>query len=216
MSFYHITKEWGCRSSYPRSRRQCRRHRQCLESHVPEKRWLSLTDYYWIKPLGSTLPWEEINLFDNDFKENLILGKISINDEKVKEYHPNSSLQGNLEKTWIIADGKRKLVKGNHDIYSSESINEVIISRAITDQGREAVGYSLMHIDGKKYDFGCVSDLFTSQKREIVSAYAILTSEVRTNNISSYEHFINVCAENGLDRDKVREYLEFEILMDFI
>ncbi|WP_027207473.1 hypothetical protein [Butyrivibrio fibrisolvens] len=177
---------------------------------------LSLTDYYWIRPLGSGLTWEDVNLFDNDFKENLLLGNISYNDDEVREYQPNSSLQGNLEKTWIIDNGIRKLVKGNHDIYSSESINEVIIGDAIKAQGRDSVCYSLLHIDGKNYDYGCISDLFTSQQKELVSAYAVITSEQKPNNISRYEHFINVCDKNGLDRNIVREYLEFEILIDFI
>ncbi|MCR5769809.1 MAG: hypothetical protein K6G87_01095 [Butyrivibrio sp.] len=177
---------------------------------------LSLTDYYWIRPIGSELTWEDVNLFDNDFKENLLLGKINYNDNEVDEYQPNSSLQGNLEKTWIIDNGIRKLVKGNHDIYSSESINEVIIGDAIVAQGRDAVTYSLLHIDGKNYDYGCISSLFTSQQKELVSAYAVMTSELKPNNISGYEHFINVCDKNGLDRNIVREYLEFEILIDFI
>ncbi|CBK74159.1 HipA-like C-terminal domain [Butyrivibrio fibrisolvens 16/4] len=177
---------------------------------------LSLTDYYWIRPIGSELTWEDVNLFDNDFKENLLLGKINYNDNEVEEYQPNSSLQGNLEKTWIIDNGIRKLVKGNHDIYSSESINEVIIGDAIVAQGRDAVTYSLLHIDGKNYDYGCISSLFTSQQKELVSAYAVMTSELKPNNISGYEHFINVCDKNGLDRNIVREYLEFEILIDFI
>lgn len=177
---------------------------------------LSLTDCYWIKPTNLELSWENVNLFDNDFKENLLLGKIRYNDSEVTEYQPNSSLQGNLEKTWIIDNGIRKLVKGNHDIYSSESINEVIISGAIKAQGRNAVTYSLIHIDGKTYDYGCISELFTSLEKELVSAYAVMTSEMRPNNISRYEHFINVCSRHGLDRDYVREYLEFEILIDFI
>ena len=177
---------------------------------------LSLTDYYWIRPLGMGITWEDVNLFDNDFKENLLLGKINYNENEALGYQPNSSLQGNLEKTWIIDRGTRKLVKGNHDVYSSESINEVIISEAIKAQGREAVQYSLLHIDGKDYDFGCISDLFTSQEKELVSAYAVMTSEQKPNDLSRYEHFINVCEKNGLDRNSVREYLEFEILIDFI
>ena len=177
---------------------------------------LSLTDYYWIRPMGSALTWEDVNLFDNDFKENLLLGKINYNENEALEYQPNSSLQGNLEKTWIIDGGIRKLVKGNHDVYSSESINEVLISEAIAAQGRDVVKYSLLHIEGKSYDYGCISDLFTSQKKELVSAYAVMTSEQKPNNISGYEHFINVCEKNGLDDNAVREYLEFEILIDFI
>lgn len=178
---------------------------------------LSLTDYYWIKPYNQDISWEQVNLFENDFKENLLLGKIRFNDkDEVKEYQPNSSLQGNLEKTWIIDNGIRKLVKGNHGELSSESINEVIISETVKRHKRSAAQYELISIKGKPYDYGCISPLFTSLDAELVSAYAVITSEVKPNNISTYEHFINVCAKWGLDRDYVRESLEFEILIDFI
>ena len=58
--------------------------------------------------------------------------------------------------------------------------------------------------------------MFTSLSLELVSAYAVITSEIKENHVSTYEHFINVCGKNGLDQDAVREYLEFEIQMDFI
>lgn len=178
---------------------------------------LSLTDHYWIKPVNQDLTWEQVNLFENDFKENLLLGNIQLQgDSDVPSYQPNSSLQGNLEKTWIIDKGTRKLVKGNHSELSSESINEVIISKAIKKQGMPATRYDLLRIKGKPYDYGCISPIFTSQDRELVSAYAVATSEIKPNNISLYEHFINICGKNGLDKDYVRNFLEFEILIDFI
>lgn len=179
---------------------------------------LSLTDYYWVRPLGARILWEQVNLFNNDFKENLLLGNLKLqhNSNDSLEYQPNSSLQGNLEKTWIIDNGIRKLVKGNHAELSSESINEVLISEAIKAQGKQAATYDLLHVKGKPYDYGCISPMFTSLSLELVSAYAVITSEVKENHVSSYEHFISVCSNNGLDRDIVREYLEFEIQMDFI
>ena len=178
---------------------------------------LSLTDYYWIKPIDHDLSWAQVNLFENDFKENLLLGKIRINEnDEIPEYQPNSSLQGNLEKTWIIEKDARKLVKGNHGELSSESINEVLVSGAISCHNRPAAQYDLISIKGKPYDYGCVTPMFTSLGSELVSAYAVITSENKANNISTYEHFINVCEKNGLDRNYVREYLEFEILIDFI
>ena len=176
---------------------------------------LSLTDYYWIKPLKSDLTWEQVNLFDNDFKDDLLLGNIS-NGNNPATYTPHSSLQGNLEKTWIINNGKRYLVKGNYGSLSSESINETIISDAFSKQGLDSLKYSLIHIDGKPYTFGCISELFTSKKEELVSAYAVVTSEIKKNDVSMYEHFINVCSLNGLDRDYVRHFLEVQIMMDFI
>ena len=176
---------------------------------------LSLTDYYWIKPINSPLEWKDVNLYDNDFKENLLLGSIENKRDNIIEYSPNSSLQGNIEKTWIIDNGKRCLIKGNHDQLSSESINEVIISNAYEKQKIPTVVYSLIRIKGKEYKYGCISEAFTSKEEELVSAYAVITSEIKRNDISVYEHFINVCEKNGLDRDYVRKTLESQILMDF-
>ena len=178
---------------------------------------LSLTDYYWISPVTRELSWEQVNLFENEFKENLLLGKIQVPEENnFTTYQPNSSLQGNLEKTWIIDKGVRKLIKGNHSELSSESINEVIISDAVRKQGMPSAQYALIKIKGKPYNYGCISPIFTSLSLELVSAYAVITSEIKPNNISVYEHFINVCHKNGLDKDYVRNYLEFQILIDFI
>lgn len=178
---------------------------------------LSLTDYYWIKPMNMDLTWEQVNLFDNDFKDNLLLGTIKIRDEEdTLHYTPNSSLQGNLEKTWVIDQGIRKLVKGNHSDLSSESINEVIISQAIKEQGVNCASYDLIEIKGKPYDYGSISPIFTSQNLELVSAYAVMTSEIKPNHISSYEHFIGMCVKNGMNESDVRHYLEFEIEMDFV
>ena len=83
---------------------------------------LSLTDYYWVKPVQSSLTWEDVNLFDNDFKKNLL---VRIDDASPGSHTPNSTLQGQLEKSWQIRNGKRILIKGNTDVTSSESINEV-------------------------------------------------------------------------------------------
>lgn len=35
---------------------------------------LSLTDHYWMQPIGEELYWEELNFYDNDFSDEL--GKI--------------------------------------------------------------------------------------------------------------------------------------------
>lgn len=185
------------------------------EVYLTKNLGLSLTDDYWINPVTGDLTWEKVNLFENNFKENLLIGSI-YNREESEEYTPNSSLQGNLEKTWIIRDGVRKLVKGNHTNLSTESINEVLIARAIQRQSMPSAEYKLIRVKGKPYDYGCISPIFTSPSAELVSAYAVITSENKRNDVSSYEHFIQVCSKNGLDESYVRRYLEFQISMDFI
>jgi hypothetical protein len=171
---------------------------------------LSLTDYYWIKPVNRNIKWADVNLFDNDFKENVMT---SIGDEIA----PNSSIGGELEKSWIIKDGKRCLLKGNHGELSSESINEAIAAKLHEMQGYgNYTKYELIHIKEKPYDWGCLSQAFTSQELELVSANAVMTSEKCPEGRSRYEHLIKVAGHHGMDEKQFRRDLEYQILTDYV
>lgn len=176
---------------------------------------LSLTDYYWVKPITSSLTWRDVNLYENDFKENIL---VSINkpEAKTKTYNPNSSLLGELEKSWIILNGERYLIKGNRTELSHESLNEFIISQAYKMQGYDNyTSYELLKIKDRNYEYGCMSKQFTSLQRELILAYAIVTSEHKPNNISYFEHFVNICAKNGIDKTQLHHDLDIMIQMDF-
>lgn len=179
---------------------------------------LSLTDYYWISPIDSRLTWKDVNLFDNDFHGNIMIGEFGDEeDDKIPHYTPNGSLQGTLEKSWTILNGQRGLLKGNRNHLSSESINEVIASKVHKLQGFENyTDYKLIKINGRSYDYGCFSKLFTSKELELISAYEVVCSEKKPNDISSFEHFINVSAKHGMDKEVLRHYLDYTILTDFI
>ncbi|MBO5069868.1 MAG: hypothetical protein J6C37_05850 [Roseburia sp.] len=189
----------------------------CPEHYLIKNLGLSLTDYYWIKPIDSDLKWKDVNLFENDFRDNILSFPENDTNTRYPQYTPNSSLQGRLEKSWMIKDEKRILVKGNHDKYSSESINEVIAARIHELQGYDNyTKYGLVRIKNKYYDYGCYSEMFTSQKLELVSAYGVVTSEKQPNDMSSYEFFIHTCGRHGIDPGQLRRDLEYQIMTDFI
>ena len=63
---------------------------------------LSLTDYFWVKPIDSNLKWEDVNLFQNPFQNEWQVEKFSENEgDNIDIYNPNSSLQGQLEKNGL-------------------------------------------------------------------------------------------------------------------
>ena len=190
------------------------------EEYLTHNLGLSLTDYYWILPEGSSFSWEDINLYDNDFKENLILATDEPetgSTEGVPHYTPNGSLQGSLEKTWMIINGERCLLKGNRDNLSSEALNEIIASRLHELQEFDNyTRYYPLEIHNRDYDYGCYSKLFTSQRLELISAYTVVTSEKKPGDISYYEHFINICGQYGIDKEQLRMNLEYQIMTDFI
>jgi hypothetical protein len=188
------------------------------EDYLLKNLGLSLTDCYWISPMDSGLTWNDVNLFENELCEDIQIGtEGSGENDGMPHYTPNSSLQGSLEKCWTILDGERGMLKGNRDQFSAESINEVIAAKLHELQGFEAyANYRLIKINGREYDFGCFSRLFTSTKKELISAYDVVTSEKQPNDVSSYEHFINVCGKHGMDTDQLRAYLDYMILSDFV
>ncbi len=187
------------------------------EEYLISNLGLSLTDYYWIKPIDSDLTWETVNLFDNNFHKDMFLAPATSENEEIPRYSPNSSLQGDIEKTWTIVNGKRCLIKGNHGRYSSESINEVIASEIHKRQGYDNyTKYSLIKIKDKPYDYGCISEMFTSQNKELIPAWAICSCNKKNNNISYYEFFIEQCSQHGIDSEQLRSDLEYQIMTDFI
>ena len=76
--------------------------------------------------------------------------------------------------------------------------------------------YALFEIKKRDYDYGCISKLFTSQKEELISAYAVVTSEKQPNDKSSYEQFISLCKRHGIDGDQLRMEMEYQMQVDFI
>lgn len=216
-------KQWWKRRSIPISQgniRQMLERKGLLgpEDYLFQNLGLSLTDYYWISPMDSGMTWKDINLYDNDFHGNILLSEEEgENHDLIPHYTPNGSLQGTLEKSWTILDGERGLLKGNRDHLSSESMNEVIASKLHEMQGFENyTEYKLIKINGRNYDYGCYSKLFTSQELELISAYDVVCSEKKPNDVSHFEHFIHVCEKHGLDEYELRSYLDYMILSDFV
>lgn len=94
---------------------------------------LSLTDHYWMQPIGKMLYWKNLNFFENDFSDELgsLLtdsNKVDV-DVNISKFSPSSSVIGEMKKKWIIKDGVRYLMKVNANDYGQQSVNELIASR---------------------------------------------------------------------------------------
>lgn len=220
---YDWLKQWWKRRAVPISQGKIRsmlEEKGLLgpEDFLFKNLGLSLTDYYWISPLDSGMMWKDVNLFENDFRGNIEIGEgKQENSDKIPHYTPNGSLQGTLEKSWIILNGERGLLKGNREHLSSECMNEVIASKLHEMQGfNNYTEYKLIKINGRDYDYGCYSKLFTSLDLELISAYDVVCSEKKNNDISTYEHFIRLCVKHGMDEMEVRNYMDYMIMSDFV
>lgn len=182
---------------------------------------LSLTDHYWIKPLDMELGWADVNLFTNDFRDPVGDMQFGQDADEVLElpvnaFSPSSSVQGELRKKWIIAEEKRCLVKGNHGSNSQESLNEIVATLLHKKQGKHPyVSYSTIRM-GDMQPIYCICESFTSDELELIPAIDIVDSRKKDNAMSVYEHFIAVCVAHGVEERKVRSFLEYQILADFV
>lgn len=182
---------------------------------------LSLSDHYWIKPVDAALTWLDVSLFSNDFRDPV--GALSFTQPAgdlpvahASSYSPGSSLQGDLKKAWIISDGKRMLVKGNHGANSQESLNEVAATLLHRKQDRMSYAAYLPYRLEDAAQYGCICEDFCSETLEFVPAIDVVQSEKKDNATSVFEHFIRVCEAHGLPETVTRPFLEYQILTDFL
>lgn len=221
-----MLKKWWQHRAVPIGQGKIRRILEDLGIATPQEYLvknlgLSLTDHYWIKPIDMELGWADVNLFTNDFRDPV--GDMQFGQEldqsielPANAFSPSSSVQGELRKKWIIADGKRYLIKGNHGSNSQESLNEVAATLLHKKQGKQPyVSYRPMHLEAESQLY-CACEGFTSDEVEFIPAIDIVDSKKKDNAISLYEHFILVCGEYGLAEETVRAFLEYQILSDFI
>ena len=225
-------KKWWNRRAVPVSQGNMRQilrqnHIFNTQNYLLKNLGVSMVDHYWINPVDEMLRWEEINLFENSFKDEIAEMQFSedySNVEKVwnlcgqTSFYPSSTAQGELKKKWIIKDGNRYLVKGNYGDSYQQSINEVIASTVHKKQGKMPyTDYSLCDISIKNVKgLGCICKGFATTEKEFISAYDVVCSRKKRNDVSEYEHFIKICVEHGMIEKEVREFLEYQILSDFV
>ena len=219
-------KKWWQRRAAPVGQGKIRRILEQLGISTPQEYLvknlgLSLTDHYWIRPLDMELGWEQVNLFTNEFRDPVGDLQFGLSTEDIRElpanaFSPSSSTQGELTKKWIIANDKRCLVKGNHGSNSQESLNEVAATLLHRKQGCVPyVTYSTMQMDENQQIY-CVCESFTSDQIELIPAIDVVESKKKDNAVSMYEHFIQTCTLHGIPEETVREFLEYQILSDFV
>ena len=74
---------------------------------------LSLSDQYWIKPVGSDLEWDDVNFFTNEFSTELGEAFFARGSSKpnINPFTPDASSNGWLKKKWVRIDGQTYLAK---------------------------------------------------------------------------------------------------------
>ena len=220
--------EWWKLRAIPDSRKGIRQvlsrlSEETSQSLMLSSYGLSLTDHYWIQPVGQELYWKDLNFYENNFEDEL--GDILTDSERdrsasdgISKLSPSVSVNGDMKKKWIIRKGGRYLLKVNPNYHSQQAVNEVIAGKLHERLGwKNYVSYEMgtIHISGREYPCS-LSPMFTSADTEFVSAYQIVAAYKVPNDVSLYEALIRQAVSLGADEKEVRAFLEYMILTDFI
>ena len=220
--------EWWKLRAIPDSRKGIRQvlsrlSEETSQSLMLSSYGLSLTDHYWIQPVGQELYWKDLNFYENNFEDEL--GDILTDSERdwsasdgISKLSPSVSVNGDMKKKWIIREDGRYLLKVNPNYHSQQAVNEVIAGKLHERLGwKNYVSYEMgtIHISGREYPCS-LSPMFTSVETEFVSAYQIVAAYKVPNDVSLYEALIRQAVSLGADEKEVRAFLEYMILTDFI
>lgn len=101
---------WWKSRAIPDSRRGIQQVLRILEQETSQALMLSayglsLTDHYWMQPLGEECYWKDINFYENGFSDelgNLLTdsGKVDMNG-KISRFSPSSSVNGEMKKSGL-------------------------------------------------------------------------------------------------------------------
>lgn len=179
---------------------------------------LSLSDQYWVKPVGSEVEWKDVNFFTNDFSDEV--GRIFFNErwdsshESMREKSPDFSSNGFLKKYWTIEDGERVLVKGGHGAFAQQPYNEVIASEILKGvECKNYVGYKLIDGDSGKHNSVCGN--FVDENTEYIPATLIRKRLPKSDKESFFKHFMRCCKAAGV-KSEMQKALDYTLMFDYI
>ena len=177
---------------------------------------LSLSDQYWLKPINTSISYDDINFFDNDFdytefleaslskNSNSIVSALSLNT-------PNNTTDGMLRKAWIIENGIRYLLKSGYKNELLQPFNEVLASEICDRLGFDHVKYTL---DTYKDTVVSKCPCFITKNTELITCHQIRNNMDRYDSTKDYEEYIKILEEHGIV--DARTQMENMFILDFL
>lgn len=182
---------------------------------------LSLSDTYWICPLSSAPKWEDMNLYNNEFRDTLTLefqNSYTADITGKTNFTPSATLKGDLRKKWIIDEnGQRILVKGSYGSSCIQAISEVFASAIYKTQPYRIpyVPYGFIKLSaGGREILGSTCPAFTNEHTEFVSAYDLLRAYKKPNNMNTFQFYKYLVQK--LTGQNTDEFYDMMLMVDFV
>lgn len=191
---------------------------QTTQSLLLNNLGLSMTDAFWVCPAGHDIRWEDVSFHLNlPEGEGVDITRGRSSSERYGNLTPMASTGGELRKTWRVINGKPELLKGNvSGYYFQQSLNEVLAMMIHEAQGYDCfVPYRLMRFEDGSV--GCASPCFTDEHTELIPAWELFHKhEGELVEGSLLDAFAEYAAEDGYDKSRIRDHLDYMFTVDFI
>ena len=177
---------------------------------------LSLSDQYWLKPINTSISYDDINFFDNDFDYTEFLeASLSKNSNSIVSASslntPNNTTDGMLRKAWIIENDTRYLLKSGYKNELFQPFNEVLASEICDRLGFDHVKYTL---DTYKDTVVSKCPCFITKNTELITCHQIRNNMDRYDSTKDYEEYIKILEEHGIV--DARTQMENMFILDFL
>lgn len=177
---------------------------------------LSLSDQYWLKPINTSISYDDINFFDNDFDYTEFLeASLSKNSNSIVNASslntPNNTTDGMLRKAWIIENGIRYLLKSGYKNELLQPFNEVLASEICNRLGFDHVEYTL---DTYKDTVVSKCPCFITKDTELITCHQIKNNMNRYDSTKDYEEYIKILETHGIVDARIQ--MENMFILDFL
>jgi hypothetical protein len=160
------------------------------------------------------LTWKKVNFFQNGFSKDIgeiLFGREPVDPNNIELMSPDNTSDGWLKKKWIIADGKRVLMKGGSGVYQQEPFNEVIASAIMRRLDIPHIDYTLTFDGGKPYS---LCENFITPDTDLIPAWRVKEVVKQDNRDSNYTHLLRCCDALGISG--VKEAIDKMLVLDYI
>lgn len=160
---------------------------------------LSLNDSLWVKPETSSLTWEQVNLYTNDFTDvvSVTAFETGLHELKLSTTSPEFTSEGSFEKCWIKeTDGIYLYKKGSSGFANAglEAYSEYYASQLSGTLCRSFVPYELVQF---KKSLVSRCKMFTTENEGFIPIYKFLNPDI----IYNYDDLLAFCATYHCEED---------------
>lgn len=189
-----------------------------LEGFIQVTHALSLNDTFWVKKSDSSLRWEDVSLYQNEFDQLVSEAAFdgTISETELSSTSPEFGTDGYYAKCWVRDETGIWLYKSGSGLHVIEPISEYLTTQLTNQLCKNSATYDLA-IYHEKLVSKC--PLFTNEHQGMAKAGAVFQGEQTIprllqyfESIGSGMDFRRMCILDALILNPDRHYGNFGVL----